>query len=105
MAFMVPVAEHFSKAELVEKSPAAFHCAECQRRCYKFNISTSGEGHAACLKCSPPEAGWYARLSAPGYMDATDWHGPYSSEAEALKAVCEFYEVDENGESADETEE
>ena len=28
--------------------------------------------------------GWAARLSAPGYLDCTDWMGPYTSEAEAL---------------------
>jgi hypothetical protein len=29
-------------------------------------------------------AGWYSRLSAPGYLDATDWSGPHASAAEAV---------------------
>ena len=36
-------------------------------------------------------AGWYARLSAPGYMDATDWIGPFDSEDESLQALYETY--------------
>ena len=27
--------------------------------------------------------GWYTRLSAPGYLDCTDWEGPFDSENEA----------------------
>ena len=44
-----------------------------------------------------PEAGFYARLSAPGYMDATDWTGPFATEEAALEAVQELYEVDAEG--------
>lgn len=48
------------------------------------------------------EAGWYGRLSAPGYLDASDWQGPYETGEEALKAVMNFYEVDEDGEEIEE---
>lgn len=34
---------------------------------------------------------WFARLSAPGYMDCTDWMGPFSSEEEALTELFDFY--------------
>jgi len=27
--------------------------------------------------------GWYTRLSASGYMDCTDWEGPFETEEEA----------------------
>ena len=37
------------------------------------------------------KAGWYSRLSAPGYLDCTDWQGPYSCEDEALEALYETY--------------
>jgi hypothetical protein len=37
--------------------------------------------------------GWWARLSAPGYMDATDWVGPYETEREARRYIYETYEV------------
>lgn len=38
--------------------------------------------------------GWFVRLSAPGYMDATDWSGPFKTEAAARKHVEDHYEVD-----------
>lgn len=36
-------------------------------------------------------AGWYSRLSAPGYLDCTDWSGPYKSQDEAFTALYEMY--------------
>jgi methionyl-tRNA synthetase len=39
------------------------------------------------------QTGWWARLSAPGYMDATDWSGPFDSEAEAKAALAEEYDL------------
>ncbi len=35
--------------------------------------------------------GWYARLSAPGYTDCTDWSGPYASEREAHEALSDMF--------------
>lgn len=35
--------------------------------------------------------GWYCRLSAPGYLDCTDWSGPYESEADALLNLYNTY--------------
>lgn len=32
-------------------------------------------------------AGWYARLGMPGYLDGTEWIGPYESEEEAYDAL------------------
>ena len=29
-------------------------------------------------------AGYYFRLSAPGYLDCTEWSGPYQTEEEAV---------------------
>ena len=37
------------------------------------------------------EAGWYSRLSAPGYLDCTDWQGPYENEDEALEGLFEVF--------------
>lgn len=42
--------------------------------------------------------GFYARLSASGFMDCTEWSGPYSSEAEALADLCDTYDIGEDGE-------
>ena len=40
------------------------------------------------------ERGWFARLSAPGYMDRTDWGGPYKTKREAKDYIEEMYDVD-----------
>lgn len=45
------------------------------------------------------QSGWCSKLSAAGYLDQTDWQGPYETEAEALAEVCDTYDVDEDGES------
>lgn len=34
---------------------------------------------------------WFARLSAPGYLDCTDWIGPYDSQEAALYALWFVY--------------
>ena len=38
------------------------------------------------------QPGWYGRLSAPGYLDCTDWSGPYQSEQEADDALNGMYD-------------
>lgn len=39
--------------------------------------------------------GWFARLSAPGYMDCTEWQGPYEDESSAYAGLAESYGDDE----------
>ena len=39
------------------------------------------------------ESGYWSRLQAPGYLDATGWQGPYESEEKALKELAESYDV------------
>ena len=39
--------------------------------------------------------GWFARLSAPGYMDCTDWIGPYDTEEEAIEELDALYGEEE----------
>lgn len=46
--------------------------------------------------------GWSARLSAPGYLDCTDWIGVFDTEDEALAALQEMYPDDDESESDDE---
>jgi hypothetical protein len=46
--------------------------------------------------------GWCARYSAAGYLDCTDWCGPYATEDEALQACREVYGDDEDDEADDE---
>ena len=48
-------------------------------------LSTSNVVSVECVR------GWFARLSAPGYLDCTDWSGPFDSEEEALEFLEEMY--------------
>lgn len=41
--------------------------------------------------------GWLARLSAPGYMDCTDW-SVFDTEEEAVQGLKDLYEDDDEGE-------
>jgi len=36
-------------------------------------------------------AGYYFRLSAPGYLDCTDWSGPYATEDGAVANMLSIY--------------
>ena len=80
MAFMKPETSYFTADEAAEWQSEAFDGGEYDR----------------------PEAGWYGRLSASGYLDCTDWSGPFATHTEALAHVLYFYEVDENGDSPEE---
>lgn len=40
---------------------------------------------------SPCPAGWYARLSAPGYMDCTEWDGPHETQYLAMEALYNMH--------------
>lgn len=42
------------------------------------------------------EEGFYARFSAPGYLDATDWVGPEETEDAALDALADQHDVCRN---------
>lgn len=35
--------------------------------------------------------GWYGRLSANGYMDCTDWTGPFDSVEKAIAELINMY--------------
>lgn len=40
------------------------------------------------------EGKWWARLSAPGYMDCTDWDGPHDTLDEAKEHLTNTFMVD-----------
>ena len=40
------------------------------------------------------ERGIFARLSAPGYLDCTEWAGPFGTEDEARDYIVDTFEVD-----------
>jgi hypothetical protein len=47
------------------------------------------------------EPGYYHRLSASGFVDSTDWTGPFESEEQAFQACQELHGIDLNGDSLD----
>lgn len=40
--------------------------------------------------------GWCARYSAPGYLDCTDWTGPFETEEEAIEECRALYGDEED---------
>lgn len=49
-----------------------------------------------------PVSGYFARLSAPGYLDATEWSGPFDTLEEAQADLRDTYDVDpETGDDLD----
>jgi hypothetical protein len=43
-------------------------------------------------------SGWCGRLSAPGYMDRTEWDGPYETKKDAMEALSDAFDQDEDNE-------
>ena len=50
-----------------------------------------GDGESYTITC---QHGWFARLSASGYLDCTDWGGPFTSEEIARDYIADNYDVD-----------
>lgn len=104
MAFMVPVAEHMAVYH-VETTHGSEYIPELvcgdimhEKDAGRETLSQYCEGNVYRESFSVErKVGWYGRLSAPGYLDCTEWEGPYESEEEAINAICEQYDVDENG--------
>ena len=71
---------------------------------YADDVHVTGPIHETDETERRPEA-YVARLSAPGYMDATDWTGPFDTEEQALVALREMYGDDDNEESDDDDDE
>lgn len=40
--------------------------------------------------------GWFARMSAPGYLDCTEWCGPFETEEDAINHLSEMYGDDDD---------
>jgi len=41
--------------------------------------------------CEHDAAGWYARLSADGFLDCTDWCGPFADPDAAMQYLYDNY--------------
>ena len=69
-----------------------------------FTQEQLGEAVSGQIEGEPElvQAKWFCRLSAPGYLDATEWAGPFDTMDEARAYIVETYEVDpESGEPLD----
>jgi hypothetical protein len=51
----------------------------------EMRVDADGEFEATRVE------GWFCRLSAPGYMDCTEWSGPYETEQEANEAFDQMW--------------
>jgi hypothetical protein len=103
MGFMIPVAEHFAAYHVetnegTEVVPEEL-CGTTSEECYDQLLEYC-EGRRIVGDVERKE-GWYGRLSAPGYLDCTSWQGPYETADEALDAVKEQFDVDDNGDPSD----
>ena len=56
-----------------------------------FRLDTSTEYALAESGLDLEEGAIYARLSAPGFLDCTDWSGPFQSVEEAAQHLIETY--------------
>ena len=72
-------------AELVGENPSA----EDLQDYVHGEILLTDEGTPDMVR----EEGFYARFSANGFMDCTDWCGPRPSEEEALAYLAETHDV------------
>lgn len=71
-----------------------------------FSKEQVAEAENCSVEDIETQSGHWARLSAPGYMDASDWGGPFESQAEARKYIEETYDVDpETGDDLDDVHE
>lgn len=108
MAFMIPTAEHMAMYHVETTHGTEYipelvcgdilHVRDGGRPVLEQYCE--GDVYRSCFSVER-KVGWYGRLSAPGYLDCTDWQGPYETEDEAIKALCDQYDVDENGDELD----
>lgn len=58
------------------------------RQEWENNLNANpGETEEAYFPKQTEEKAWFARLSADGYLDCTDWIGPFETETEAIKEL------------------
>ena len=92
MAFMIP---YYTNGPFVRMVDAYGESCACPadvaglQECYEIEETYSGK--------------WFCHLSAPGYMDATEWSGPFDTIAQARQYIVDTFEVDPD--SGDELEE
>ena len=51
------------------------------------------ESNMQAAKVEHAGVGYVARLSAPGYMDCTEWEGPFGSVEEAMASLADHFDI------------
>ena len=96
MAFMKPRYEqgcatvHFSNGECQTLPLDLAYSSEC----YEVALGYTRDGVFIVADVEEHPAAFCYRLSAPGYLDATDWHGPFETLEEARTDCERTYDVD-----------
>ncbi len=102
MGFTQLFSEHFAAWEVETRNGTEIVPCDLFRRGY---VPTADDLSDYC-EGMPEEwsrvTGWFARYSAPGYLDCTAWCGPYETEQEAIAACKDIYgpEEDEEGDES-----
>lgn len=97
MAHMVLIADFFNAYTVLDSNDSYTIVPEDVAGPYS-QVMNPDSAYSPCDRMKPycegkPVAvefvtGWFARYSAPGYLDCTEWVGPFATEAEARKE-CE----------------
>lgn len=102
MAHMTPHYENTTKWSLERPNGESERFDELEYAVNEIERDAAdiGNDESYTITC---EKGWFARLSANGYMDCTDWGGPFSSEEAARDYISDTYDVDpDTGEELEE---
>ena len=86
MAFMVPVYYFGHMWQCVDCD--ASDSDQCDFPFVEFS-QTEAEDLCGGTEVTLSQEGWWVRLAAPGYMDVTEWEGPFSSEVLARESIQE----------------
>jgi hypothetical protein len=84
MAFMIPFYTQEAFVTVTDKHGES----------YSVPADYAGDAPDDCEKEFHPADKYWAHLSAPGYMDQTDWSGPYDTLREARDYIESCFDVD-----------
>ena len=90
MAFMVPQYEKGRRWELTKPDGESEFFEEIGDACRHIAEHATDKDDYT-VTC---QNGWFARLSAPGYMDCTEWCGPFDTAFDARQYIVDTYDVD-----------
>jgi hypothetical protein len=89
MSFMKPEIQHTTMWSV--ESSIGTELVPCELATYADQLSKYCEGIVDGDIEATKVTGWFARLSAPGYPDCTDWAGPFATKAKAKQYLDEIY--------------